>query len=586
MTEQVEWHDVQALVLRPFSHWKESAHLLMRITDPDRARAWLRTALETDIRSADDLYTPFHHGDPGINPVAARPIHMNVAFTVDGLREMGLCKTDLATFEPAFVEGMAPEPDYRPEARWDKRQTTTRRAGVLGDLGVNVSRRWLWGGTKPLPEDQTTLPSEFVERGRAEAFREEDRALQADVHLMVMLFARTRTMIDIALARMRHADTGMAFAVDPDRLFESAGQRTRLSDTEHFGFADGVSQPIIRGTPRARTRTAEELRHDGIEPGEFVLGYKDERGTRMAPPSVAARPGADSLVPVEGAGGAAEVRRQFGRNGTYLVARQLRQNVGAFDALVQKIAREFAYPTTSPIADGCSDIPGEGEDCIDGTTAQQRERAAALLVGRAKDGAPLILHPRKRKTTDVLPMHKGAEYSNAFGYQHSDPSGMLCPLGSHVRRTNPRDSLKPDPKTSLALSKQHRILRRGRIYGKFVPDEGFTRARDHDDDDRGLFFICLNADIEGQFEFIQHTWINNPTFGDLTNERDALLATLEDSKVSFPGTPHTRWVTREEPLVTVVGGAYFFLPSLSALRCLATPPDAKDQPDGTARDGN
>jgi len=47
-------------------------------------------------------------------------------------------------------------------------------------------------------------------------------------------------------------------------------------------------------------------------------------------------------------------------------------------------------------------------------------------------------------------------------------------------------------------------MRRGRSYGHRAAD-----PRVHDGVERGLHFICLNADIERQFEFVQQTWINS-----------------------------------------------------------------------------
>jgi deferrochelatase/peroxidase EfeB len=41
--------------------------------------------------------------------------------------------------------------------------------------------------------------------------------------------------------------------------------------------------------------------------------------------------------------------------------------------------------------------------------------------------------------------------------------------------------------------------------------------------DRGLHFICFNADIARQFEFIQQTWVNNPKFGGLYADSDPIM---------------------------------------------------------------
>jgi deferrochelatase/peroxidase EfeB len=154
-----------------------------------------------------------------------------------------------------------------------------------------------------------------------------------------------------------------------------------------------------------------------------------------------------------------------------------------------------------------------------------------------------------------------------FGYRDSDAQGFKCPIGSHVRRSNPRDTLGPDAATALATANRHRILRRGRSYG--------VRPKDRRIDDgvpRGLHFLCLNSDIERQFEFVQQTWVNNPVFGGLDGEVDPLVGNLVkgDEIFTVQADPLRRRVHNLERFVTLKGGAYFFLPSIRALRYLAS----------------
>jgi deferrochelatase/peroxidase EfeB len=87
-----------------------------------------------------------------------------------------------------------------------------------------------------------------------------------------------------------------------------------------------------------------------------------------------------------------------------------------------------------------------------------------------------------------------------------------------------------------------------------------------------LHFICLNSDIERQFEFVQQTWINNPVFGGLNGEVDPLMGHVEkgDAIMTVPADPVRTRVHNIRPFVNVKGGAYFFLPSIRALRYLAS----------------
>ena len=147
----------------------------------------------------------------------------------------------------------------------------------------------------------------------------------------------------------------------------------------------------------------------------------------------------------------------------------------------------------------------------------------------------------------------------------TDAHGHGCPVGAHVRRANPRDGLAKDPasaQTLLDAANNHRILRRGRKYGPPPTDR-------HTDDgaERGLLFICLNADIARQFEFVQQTWILNSNFATLYDETDPLVGTERRLHHRRAAVAPDR---RGRDLHPVAGGEYFFLPSLPALKYLAS----------------
>jgi deferrochelatase/peroxidase EfeB len=160
----------------------------------------------------------------------------------------------------------------------------------------------------------------------------------------------------------------------------------------------------------------------------------------------------------------------------------------------------------------------------------------------------------------------GLSENDDFMYSEADPRGLACPIGSHIRRTNPRDSLEPGPAESLKVVNGHRIIRRGRSYGP--PLAPF--AEDPDKAERGLFFMCINANIERQFEFIQHTWSNNPKFAGLYDDTDPLIGDQPAAGGTFtiPEFPVRRRLENLSRFVRVRGGQYFFLPSLRAIRFL------------------
>ena len=143
-----------------------------------------------------------------------------------------------------------------------------------------------------------------------------------------------------------------------------------------------------------------------------------------------------------------------------------------------------------------------------------------------------------------------------------------------MRRANPRDSLDPKPGTdkSLELNRRHRLLRRGREYGQqLTPDEALGDAPPSEQE-RGLHFICLNANISRQFEFVQGTWLNSPKFAGLYDDSDPLVGPSEPYGGTFtiPSDPVRERLTDVPRFISVRGGAYFFLPGLSAVRYLAS----------------
>ena len=289
-----------------------------------------------------------------------------------------------------------------------------------------------------------------------------------------------------------------------------------------------------------------------VAPGEFLLGYLNEHGQHSRSPLVPAAADPGGLLPRRPRSGDAasgpvaaglEDAHDFGRSGSYLVLRTLDQDVGGFWRFMDAATRT---PQGAP-------------------DPEARTRLAARMVGRWPSGAPLTRAPEADEP--------GLAEDNDFGYQAQDPHGLGCPLGAHVRRTNPRDSLPPKPGTqdSIDVGKRHRLLRRGRAYGAPVSPEEALAEDPGEPDRRGLHFVALCADIARQFEFISHTWVMNPSFGGLLDDADPLLGghTGRGTSFTLQDAPVRRRVTDVPAFVTVRGGAYFFLPGARALGYLA-----------------
>ena len=260
---------------------------------------------------------------------------------------------------------------------------------------------------------------------------------------------------------------------------------------EPFGFADGISQPAIRDPAAGPWPRPGEVQ---VAPGEFVLGYKDEGGVIPDPPE------------------------QVGCNGSYMVVRKLEQDVDGF----------WDFMRMEAGGDGAS-----------------VEWLAAKVVGRWRDGRPLIRSPQEPDGPAPSPREL-----NDFTYG-GDSNGLRCPIGAHIRRTNPRDSLD----RKWRFTNRHRIIRRGMPYA----ETGWWGKR-------GLIFVCFQASIERQFEFVQSQWMGDGNAFGLGSDPD-FIAGPSAGKMTIQGAP-PRFVPMRK-FVTTRGGGYFFAPGIAALRHIA-----------------
>ena len=100
---------------------------------------------------------------------------------------------------------------------------------------------------------------------------------------------------------------------------------------------------------------------------------------------------------------------------------------------------------------------------------------------------------------------------------------------------------------------RHRIIRRGMPYG----------ARGSDDS--GLAFVCFSSSIADGFEFIQRTWCNTgwrlASAPSVTCFSNRAIRGAHRHGHSKPGQRDSRMRPPEQPLVTVRGCEYLFVPS-------------------------
>jgi Dyp-type peroxidase family len=468
----IELGEVQGNVLYAYgTDFSAARYAHIRVADgaADRARAvlagWARQV--TFGRRPDSFPRDY----------AQRP-HVNLAFTYTGLEALGVRKDVLHAFPADFREG-----------------ASRRSPEVDGD---------------------------------ADAVGQWDNGV-GDGHVMLIVHARDepacRERVDALLAEARAAG---------DPLRESAAQQpTALLDRgdgddfscgtrysrEHFGFADGCSQPAVDGVDddptgdglnarvhpeRTLLQFAEDLglrrerrQWRPIRAGEFLLGYRNEDGRFPDGPPA-----------------------PLGPNGTFMVYRKLEQHVDVFEAHI---------------------------DAEAGRLGMEPIELRARVLGRWPDGTPLALSPAGEDPR----LSTNRRRANLFDYE-DDRAGLRCPLGAHVRRTNPRNGLPGGAEATM----RHRIIRRGMPYV-----EG---------DRRGLLFIAYNSSIKDGFETIQRLWCLDGAALGLGSEPDYLLQQERDGRplsgmvVDHAGASPRRISAPPRPFVTVRGCEYLFLPSRRA----------------------
>ena len=275
-------------------------------------------------------------------------------------------------------------------------------------------------------------------------------------------------------------------------------------DLNPLGYKDGIDQPAIEGSG------VEPLPGQGkpIKAGEFILGYPGEAGVPLPMPQP------DIL----------------GRNGTYVGFRKYQTRVGAFNRFLH----------------------------AHGSTEEEREMLAAKLVGRWRSGAPLTLAPE----VDNPALGADAQRNNDFNYAH-DQRGLQVPLGSHIRRMNPRDS----ELSRLTDVNIHRLIRRGTTYG--APYDPNALSEQDDEVPRGAYFLFISAKAMATMEFLQQEWIDEGNFMRLGEERDPIIGRQgKDAFFTIQKEPVRRRCHGIETFNVLRGGEYFFMPSLSALRWL------------------
>lgn len=530
--------DIQGNIVRAYAayNFPVARYLCLHIHKAASGRAFLQ--------GLRPLITTAEHWERGSTrtPEADRiprpKVAVNAAISYTGLVRLQVPTRTLRAMPAEFIDGMG------------------KRAELLGDTGPSDRRHWdpVWQRC----------------HGGDERYADTDDR-QDDVHILVLLNAEVdeageavpeleeRTQWIRDWCAQSEGGLRLLSGHGPDNLdYQQAkalldfppGQGPKVTGKEHFGFLDGVGNPVFEGQyePEKEAQKVQgggKLYGDGtwapLKAGEFLLGHVDE--SQELPP--AAPP------------------HDFSRNGTFMAFRKLHQNVASFHDAMRDYAGDYAR------------LAG-----IDREVAKLTIKAK--LVGRWPDGVPVEVAPDHaawkafheeldHASTPEERVSLALRYRN-FTYA-GDPDGTRCPLGAHIRRANPRDALDPYRQWPDAgsrgsvLNKRRRFLRRGLPYGRF------DDSASNDKGEHGIIFIAVCASLFRQFEFVQRQWMEFGLEFQAGSDTCPLVGRHKPGTAfQIPGSPdgeHPPFFCANLPqFVETRGGEYFFVPSITALRML------------------
>ena len=356
---------------------------------------------------------------------------------------------------------------------------------------------------------------------------------QARVHLMITVHANNKE--DRAEVAARILGAQGAF-----RLLAALDGEGFHDGVVHFGYRDSISQPQFCGVPGGTDSRPDD--QPKVEIGAILLGY---------------------ATPVEDLRWRVPSPQVLGMNGSFNAFRVLEQRVEQFEEFLTQCAVALE---TDPLGEQL--VPPGSETKWDPPVSRRealREMVAAKMLGRWRNGVPLVLSPHTPSPQPSIPDHQLNNYGYAgdpHGRFLADPDGQMCPIGSHMRRANPRDAKTVQRNTNHA----RRLVRRGIPYGPMYHPSHPVSA------ERGLLGSFMCASLTVQFEALQYDWMNlglqdpritgtnDPLLGNNDPLFSRFMFPVGDGEVNFRGFSH---------FVHTRGGAYLFQPSISAISYLA-----------------
>lgn len=535
MSVQLELADIQGNILTAYGRlgFPKGRFLLLNIADGRAGRTvlqMLRRQVTTALRwpsSKDEVV-------PGRIYQSRPDVALNFAFTFRGLLALGVPIRTLRGMPDEFIDGMA------------------ARADILGDNHPQpLTKSW----------DPVWCPSKD-EAKRVHVLVTLNAQMQPDGTPFPRLDELTREIIALCDATKGGVTVLSGHRGADPRWQDLSAVLAPTNDgdwvptpREHFGFVDAIGDPVFDGQ-HAPEKMAERVVGQGkllpdqswapLATGEFLLGHPDE----------------SQEIPSAG------MPLDFSRNGTFFAYRKLHQNIRAFRDWIEQSATQYA---------AMMEI-GQEEAC---------ETLKAKIAGRWSDGVPLMAagtyaewrayhakYAAALQSDDKATLAALARALVDFTFR-SDGQGAKCPLNSHLRRSNTRDMLDPylssdDPKkwNGSVLNNRRRILRRGLPYGGDAP--GTDDTGEH-----GIVMLAGCASLFRQFEFVQQQWMQYGLDFNSGNDTCPIIGNHDaDSKYVIAGdavTGRPPFICSRMPqFVETRGGEYFFVPSMTALRMIAS----------------
>ena len=579
MTKTLELADIQGNIIRAYGRfgYPKARYFFLHISDAAAGRRFIN-AIVPHITSAIRWKKTGSNKPEDTDKIDRPEITLNIGFSYAGLAALELPTRTLKAMPAEFIDGME------------------ERKDILSDKGESGPEHWdpIWRNNSGNTKVHIWISmNALVDFAQAQQGKIVTADLDAKTRWLESLIANVAICKDakgdIKIDKKGKPITGVSLLSGNDELnskyqeaaaiIEETPDGEIITPKEHFGYRDGIGDPVFEGqfapdVEAARVPGRGKIKPDGswapLATGEFLLGHPDE--SQEIP---------GSALPPE-----------FSRNGTFMAFRKLQEHVDRFDTYIDSVADNYASIQEIEKDEASSTIKAkmigrwsDGTPLVKAATEAERAKFREDFDNDMKQAKMALAIEMKKEHGDGIAAIKKRitaikQRETDFTYSE-DPLGTKCPFGAHLRRGNSRDMLDPavtlqalkngkvvKPDNGSALNKRRRILRRG------LPYE--TKIKGKKGGDKGIIFMAVCANLFRQFEFLQQQWMQYGLDFQAGNDtcpvigyRDPDFPTKFTIATDPDGDKPPYFCTDMPPFVTTRGGEYFFIPGITALRMIA-----------------